>query len=364
MVLAAVMIPCSALAAPASGAVVQDFDPMSEVLLPSEEYIRPSRILRNAAIWARIDLIGPRATNIKLTVRTVEIGDALLFPERHFTVDQHRGVLYQYAAPTVPQFSSRGILSARDVLFFDVNGMFLSGHRLRPCTGSACPSVSPPAPAVYILEVGDHFILRNDVGTFWRLAIPRYTLTESAQLYRRPVIDRAAARRKEDLNRKISRDSADASLPAGYESLATLAQTVASTLRIADLRDAAMVDGQPNTALKAVYRSLKEATLRDRSLASTFLVRPTPKQDVFALIADSTTLLSDVLLDRNRNGAVDAHERPAAVGSLYTLSAFTDALQRPVLDTSVIGQTSLYIPVVDDRGDAVAVLGVVRRSGN
>jgi len=177
----------------------------------------------------------------------------------------------------------------------------------------------------------------------------------------RALIDRAA--------RRQAMDALQAKPPAlrlpppptpGHEPMLTLATLLSVQVRPADLR-AAFGQNVGGSSVRMLYGFLSGAQQAHPELTYLYFVRPTDRPDTFRLVVDSYTFAPLSVLDVNRNGKVDPDEQPARVGTRYVHELFTQALLGPVIDVTLGEDIAAYVPVRDEEGNAIAVLGVVEK---
>jgi uncharacterized protein len=85
------------------------------------------------------------------------------------TLPGGRGMLFLFEQPSELSFWMKNTLIALEVLYFDVNGNFVSRQSMIPCEADPCPSYPSNGVATYALEVGSDDPISDGVGQGWRL---------------------------------------------------------------------------------------------------------------------------------------------------------------------------------------------------
>lgn len=119
-----------------------------------------------------------------------------------------------------------------------------------------------------------------------------------------------------------------------------------------------------------VVSILKGVKNNTNDISYVYLMRKTDNPNVLSYIAENDSLTPPDQLDANKNGVVDATERPTVPGERYDVSNFP-MMQRGFIEPSV-DQTfgtdqwgtfiSGYAPVYDSLGRTVAIVGVDLRA--
>lgn len=341
---------------------VTNYDTSSEMHLPPAGNPVESRLLRRQAERAIIHLLGPKSADLKLTVRLadkpVQWDSVSAF---RFDFQRDGGILYVYPNDTTPSISAQSAFASLGVVFFDSAGRYVSSTLLKRCDSGSCTAVRPPSPVRYVLLVSESFYRRHAVDTLWRLQTGWYTLpstvTASPQEQDRAA-KRSLQRRMEATKplRAIGTDTWDTS----DEALKILAGLTAAKIRPADIR-ASATKRHDDSAERSIYAVLHDAISLNPMLYHAYVVRPTDVESTFALVVDNFTYASASELDINGNGRVDAEEKPADLNVLYKFMPFVRAMKGVLVDTSSRGVTTVYMPVVDENGNVIAVLALVSR---
>ncbi len=336
-----------------------NFDVGTELNLPSDVSSASVRRLRRQTGRYLTDLFGPDGSDHKLTVRVVTnpiTWESLSAFQADF--QPNSGILYVYNYPQTPSFSSKDIFQSLDVIFFDSSGQFVSSISLDRCMSPVCPGLTPPSPVSFALEVPGGFIKNLNIGPLWRLSLRRYPLTLPVDNGRQ-VIDYTAIQNQEN-QRGVPPPVIHYPQPVqpGYEALDTLAALISGEIRPADIRETLAQD-RPGTKVFELYNFLSRTLKAHPEVTYLYLVRPTDKKDVFQLMVDSFSFAPTSVLDVNNNGKVDADEMPVPLGTRFEHSLYTTALSGPVLDTTLGADIAIYVPVRDENGATLAVLGVV-----
>ncbi len=342
---------------------VTNYDTSSEMRLPPAGNPVESRLLRRQAERAIIHLLGPKSADLKLTVRLadkpVQWDSVSAF---RFDFQRDGGILYVYPNDTAPSISAQSAFASLGVVFFDSSGRYVSSTLLKRCDTGSCTAVRPPSPVRYVLLVSESFYRRHAVDTLWRLQTGWYTLpstvTASSQEQDRAA-KRSLQRRMEATKplRAIGTDTWDTS----DEALKILAGLTAAKIRPADIR-ASATKRHDDSAERSIYAVLHDAISLNPMLYHAYVVRPTDVESSFALVVDNFTYASASELDINGNGRVDAEEKPADLNVLYKFMPFVRAMKGVLVDTSSRGVTTVYMPIVDENGNAIAVLTLVSRT--
>ena len=337
-----------------------NYDVGTELRLPSDVGSASIRRIRRQTGRYLTDLFGPDRSDHKLTVRVVDnpiAWESLSAFQADF--QPNSGILYVYQLPQIPSFSSKDIYQSLDVIFFDSSGQFVSAISLDRCMTPVCPGIKPPSPVSFALEVPGGFIKDLGIGPLWRLSLRRYPLTSPVVNDGRKVIDYNAISNLED-QYGVSSPVIHYPQPVqpGYEALTTLAALISGEIRPADIREAIAQD-RPGTKVFELYNFLSRTQKSHPEVTYLYLVRPTDKKDVFQLMVDSFSFAPTSVLDVNDNGKVDADEMPVPLGTQFEHSLYTSALSGPVLDTTLGMDIAVYVPVRDENGATLAVLGVV-----
>ncbi len=339
-----------------------NYDIGTELHLPIDGNTSAARLMQRNAELALIHLYGGGGRDVRLTVRVADKQlkwDSL----SAFTYDfrQNAGVLYIYPNPIIPTFTSKDIFEPVDVLFFDDTGSFVSALSLKKCETVVCPELKPSKPVKYAVEVSYGFLIKNQVDLLWRLSLRRSPIASSTVPGIRSIIDRIARQRAEDplSAPPIPVRPIDIS-EMGNERLITLATLLSAKIRPADLRQA-FVEDSSGPAVKSLYDLLSDMQHANSSVTYAYILKPATAEDAFQLIVDSFTLAPLSVLDTNHNGTIDADERPAVVGTTYLHYLFTPALSGPVVDSTLGTDIAVYVPVRDEEGNAIAVLGIVEK---
>jgi uncharacterized membrane protein (UPF0127 family) len=334
----------------------------TELHLPTDSDTAAARLIQRNAERALIHLYGGGGKDVRLTVRVAQQPlqwDSL----SAFTYDfrQDAGVLYVYPDLSLPVFTAKDIFEPVDVLFFDETGSFVSALSLQKCETVVCPELQPSKPVKYAVEVAYGFLIKHQVDHLWRLSLRRSPLSSPAVPGIRSVIDRLARQRAND---PLSATPSPVRTPdiseMGNERLITLATLLSSKIRPSDLRQA-VVENSGGAAVKGLYDLLSETQQANPSVTYMYLLKPATAADAFQLLVDSFTLAPLSVLDTNHNGSIDADERPAVVGTTYLHYLFTPALSGPVIDSTLGDDIAVYVPVRDEEGNGIAVLGIVEK---
>ncbi len=339
---------------------VTNYDSSSEMRLPPMGNPVESRLLRRQAERAIIHLLGPKSADLKLTVRLadkpVQWDSVSAF---RFDFQRDSGILYVYPNDTTPSISAQSAFASLGVVFFDSAGRYVSSTLLKRCDTDSCTAVRPPSPVRYVLLVSESFYRRHAVDTLWRLQTGWYTLpstvTTSSQEQDRAA-KRSLQRRMEAAKppRAVGTDTWDTS----DEALKILAGLTAAKIRPADIR-ASATKRHDDAAERSIYAVLHDAISLNPMLYHAYVVRPTDVESTFALVVDNFTYAPLSELDLNGNGRVDPEEKPADLNVLYKFMPFIRAMKGVLVDTSSRGITTVYMPIVDENGNAIAVLTLV-----
>jgi len=103
---------------------------------------------------------------------TVEVADEPLEWQRglmHREILESDGMLFVFPEEHIRSFWMKNVRIPLNILFFDVEGAFVSGTMMQPCMQESCKSYLSAAPAQYALEVPAGFIRQHGVGEGWRL---------------------------------------------------------------------------------------------------------------------------------------------------------------------------------------------------
>ncbi len=337
--------------------VIENHDSSTEMRLPPSTDLVEIRKSIRGADRVILHLLGPDGDNVKMMMRTV-VEPSLNLSASNNTLGAD-GMLYVYQRPLLPTFSTVDAGRGADIAYFDDAGRFLNGASLSKCETPVCPAVVAMSPAVYALQLPEGFIGMHGVTDLWRLAL-RFDLANTFADHQE--MDRASVRARLNLKnvRQPTFNVPQPFVDGGYEHLATLALLTASLIRPADIRDAdpANLKGTAK-AMKSISDVLTELLRTNPSVQYAYLLKPQKKLDTFQLVLDTYTFAGVDGLDQNHNGFVDASEKPAAPGTLFSYRLYTPALDHLVLDQSSANGIAIYVPVRDEYNNTIAVLAIV-----
>lgn len=304
-----------------------------------------------------IDLHGPQGSDTKLTVKVATTPVTWKSSaEFHADLQSGRGILYRYERPVKPAFSARGAYAPFDVIFFDRNGRFVSAEALSRCTDDHCVRVLPASPIMYALEVEQGFIAKNKVGNLWRLSLDWLSTSNGSTSLQEA--DRLSSRTRRERQSVYIPSSTRAVSTDDYVHLKILGELTVQRIRSADLL-VATGTGADQDAVRRLWDVLRQTTDANSAVRYMYIVLPTGDKDTFRLVIDNFSYATEEELDVNHNGKIDADEVPTEIGTTYVHSLFTQALQKPTLDTTLGSDVAYYVPIKDPYGVPVGVLAVV-----
>lgn len=86
-------------------------------------------------------------------------------------LDVDTGMLFAFPEPAMLSFWMKNTNIPLEVLFFDVNGEFVSAAQMVPCTADPCAKYKAQAASKYALEVNSDFRKAHDIGVGWKLSV-------------------------------------------------------------------------------------------------------------------------------------------------------------------------------------------------
>lgn len=150
------------------------------------------------------------------------------------------------------------------------------------------------------------------------------------------------------------------------ERLLNVVSIAAQTIDAQDVRTIIATGTEDTNAYARVVKQLKDIRAQSPHVRFSYIMRKTEDPDTLAFVADADALSTTAELDINANGMVDPDEEMAGPGDLYP--GINDVLKdraflTPVVDPQMTNDQwgrliSAYAPIMDDRGDVVAVLGM------
>jgi len=110
-------------------------------------------------------LLSPDGSTVPLQVevarKPADHARGLMFREE---LPDGQGMLFVFEQPRILNFWMKNTPIPLDVIFFDVEGQFVSFETMIPCENDPCPQYASEAPAVYALEVAAGFVEEHGVG--------------------------------------------------------------------------------------------------------------------------------------------------------------------------------------------------------
>ena len=115
-------------------------------------------------------LISPNGVELPLTLELAETdaehASGLMF-RKH--LDPNAGMLFTFQEQRVLYFWMKNTFIPLDVLFFDVQGRFISSSTMTPCVADPCVTYPSDGLATYALEVNAGYAKEHGVGAGWQL---------------------------------------------------------------------------------------------------------------------------------------------------------------------------------------------------
>lgn len=86
-------------------------------------------------------------------------------------LEDNAGMLFPFDPPRALSFWMKNTLIPLDVIFFDVDGKFVSVSTMVPCVEDPCAVYRSGGPAAFALEVRDGFAEEKGIGSGWKLNV-------------------------------------------------------------------------------------------------------------------------------------------------------------------------------------------------
>ncbi len=91
------------------------------------------------------------------------------------------GMLFVFPVPQKLSFWMQETRIPLDIMFFDVNGRFISGMDMQPCSNDPCPQYTAPEVGQYVLEANKGYRNKNGIGVGWMLDLKEINAISSPE---------------------------------------------------------------------------------------------------------------------------------------------------------------------------------------
>ncbi len=125
-----------------------------------------------AACSRDVQITSPSSAKVTFTV---EVADSMKERAKGFTgrssVGQNEAMLFVFPKMDVHSFWMKNTKVPLDLMFFDDQGMFVSGHTMEVCKESIdkCPQYTSQSQALYAIEVAKGVREKKGIGVGWKL---------------------------------------------------------------------------------------------------------------------------------------------------------------------------------------------------